>query len=59
MVALNPEASGAMLARIANDGPGYDFGVTHETQRVIAAARCLFRRLGAPIPQWTSEPPTE
>ena len=55
MVALNPAAAGAMLARVASDGIGYEFGVTHETPRVIAAARCLFRRLGAPIPQWMPE----
>ena len=55
MVALNPAATGAMLARVARDGVGYEFGVTHETPRVLAAARCLFRRLGAPIPQWTPE----
>ena len=48
MVALNPAATGAMLARVARDGIGYEFGVTHETPRVLAAARCLFRRLGAP-----------
>jgi hypothetical protein len=43
-----------MLARSAGDGTGrFDFGVTHDTERVIAAARSLFRRLGAPTPQWT------
>jgi EAL domain-containing protein (putative c-di-GMP-specific phosphodiesterase class I) len=53
-VALSPSSAGALLARAADHG-GFDFGVTHETERVIAAARCLFRRLGAPIPQWTPD----
>jgi hypothetical protein len=54
VVALNPSSAGAMLARSAGDGTGrFDFGVTHDTERVIAAARSLFRRLGAPTPQWT------
>jgi EAL domain-containing protein (putative c-di-GMP-specific phosphodiesterase class I) len=55
VVALSPSSAGAMLARVADGHPGFDFTVTHETDRVIAAARCLFRRLGAPIPQWTPE----
>ena len=54
VVALNPTSAGAMLARATRDDdhPGFDFGITHDTERVIAAARCLFRRLGAPIPRW-------
>jgi hypothetical protein len=29
----------------------FEFGITHDTQRVIAAARCLFRLLGASLPR--------
>jgi hypothetical protein len=50
VVALNPASAGAMLARVArDDNASFDFGITHDTQRVLAAARCLFRRLGAPM----------
>jgi EAL domain-containing protein (putative c-di-GMP-specific phosphodiesterase class I) len=53
VVALNPSAAGAMLARVADDrGEHFTFGITHDTDHVIAAARCLFRRLGPPTPQW-------
>jgi EAL domain-containing protein (putative c-di-GMP-specific phosphodiesterase class I) len=53
VVALNPSSAGALLAHAAGGNSGqFDFGVTHDTERVIAAARCLFRRLGAPTPQW-------
>lgn len=59
VVALSPSSFGAMLARVAEHGnAGFDFGITHEPERVIAAARCLFRRLGAPIPQWIPETST-
>jgi EAL domain len=53
VVALNPASAGAMLARATDDPGHFDFGITHDTEHVIAAARCLFRRLGAPTPQWT------
>src|SRR5262249_6560760 len=57
VVALNPSAAGAVLAHTANRAGEFDFGVTHDTERVIAAARCLFRRLGPPTPQWTPNHP--
>jgi EAL domain-containing protein (putative c-di-GMP-specific phosphodiesterase class I) len=46
-LALSPSTATAMLAR-ARPGTGglYDFGVTHDRGRVVAAARCLLRRLG-------------
>lgn len=47
VVALGPHIAGAMLARAA---PGshskFEFTVTHDRQRVTAAARCLLRWLG-------------
>jgi EAL domain-containing protein (putative c-di-GMP-specific phosphodiesterase class I) len=58
VVALNPSAAGAVLAHTSGDrAQEFDYGVTHNTERVIAAARCLFRRLGAPTPQWTPNHP--
>ena len=46
-LALSPSTASAMLAK-ACPGPGdlFDFGVTHDRGRVVAAARCLMRRLG-------------
>ena len=42
-----------MLARsIDENNVEFEFGITHDTQRVIAAARCLFRLLGAPLPHF-------
>jgi len=47
-----------VLAHTSGDrAQEFDYGVTHNTERVIAAARCLFRRLGAPTPQWTPNHP--
>lgn len=47
ILGLSPHTAGAMLARVI---PGtrseFEFAVTHDRQRVIAAARCLLRRLG-------------
>jgi EAL domain-containing protein (putative c-di-GMP-specific phosphodiesterase class I) len=57
VVALNPSAAGAVLAHTTDRRGEFDFGVTHDTERVIAAARCLFRRLGPPTPQWTPNHP--
>lgn len=52
VVTLSPCSTAAMLARASNDAASvFEFGITHDTQRVIAAARCLFRRLGAPEPR--------
>ncbi len=60
VVALSPASSSALLARVAqDDNAEFEFGVTHDTQRVITAARCLFRRLGAPTPQWTPRATTD
>ena len=46
-IALSPTTAIAILARRA---PGidsqFDFGVTHDRRRIIAAARCLLRQLG-------------
>lgn len=49
VVALSPSAAGAMLARtVAGTVDEFEFGVTHDRRRVIAAARCLLRRLDPP-----------
>jgi EAL domain-containing protein (putative c-di-GMP-specific phosphodiesterase class I) len=54
VIALGPCSSGALLARAVPEDHGvWEYAITHDKQRVIAAARCLFRRLGAPGPQWT------
>ena len=51
-VVLSPCSAGAMLARadVESDPTEFEFGVTHDVQRVIAAARSLFRRLGRQEP---------
>ena len=47
IVGLSPHTAGAMLARaIPGARSEYWFAVTHDRQRVLAAARCLLRRLG-------------
>jgi EAL domain-containing protein (putative c-di-GMP-specific phosphodiesterase class I) len=47
IVGLSPHTAGAMLARaIPGTNSEYVFAVTHDRHRVIAAARCLLRRLG-------------
>ncbi len=52
-VALNPSSAVAMLARAVDDTHSeFEYGLTHDKQRVIAAARCLFRRLGAVTPRF-------
>ena len=49
VVALSPSSAGAMLARTVPDtADEFEFGVTHDRRRVIAAARCLLRRLDPP-----------
>lgn len=54
IVALSASTASALLARAVGDGSDqYDFGITHDKQRVIAAARCLCRRLGEPLAQTT------
>ena len=48
-VVLSSCSAGAMLARADAENPSvFEFGVTHDPPRVVAAARCLFRRLGHP-----------
>jgi EAL domain-containing protein (putative c-di-GMP-specific phosphodiesterase class I) len=48
VITLSPATATAMLARVVDGDPAaYDFAITHDKRRVIAAARCLFRRLGA------------
>ncbi|GAA1883243.1 hypothetical protein GCM10009687_59470 [Asanoa iriomotensis] len=45
---LSPGTASAMLARVVPDGSDtFEYGVTHDRRRVVAAARCLLRRLGA------------
>jgi hypothetical protein len=47
IVGLSPHTAGAMLARaIPRSRADFEFAVTHDRRRVIAAARCLLRRLG-------------
>jgi EAL domain-containing protein (putative c-di-GMP-specific phosphodiesterase class I) len=47
VIALGPNAAGAVLAREVPSVEGeFEFGVTHDRGRVIAAARTLLRRLG-------------
>ena len=47
-VALSPTSAVALLARAIDDEhQEFEYGLTHDRQHVIAAARCLFRRLGA------------
>ena len=47
IVGLSPHTAGAMLARAIPGKPSeFEFAVTHDRQRVVAAARCLLRRLG-------------
>jgi EAL domain-containing protein (putative c-di-GMP-specific phosphodiesterase class I) len=46
-IALSPSTAVAVLARqLPGTGSLFDFGITHDRQRVISAARCLLRRLG-------------
>jgi EAL domain-containing protein (putative c-di-GMP-specific phosphodiesterase class I) len=50
VVVLSSCSAGAMLARADPQSPNeFEFGVTHDPARVVAAARCLFRRLGHPV----------
>ena len=47
VVGLSPHTAGAMLARaIPGTRSEFAFAVTHDRRRVVAAARCLLRRLG-------------
>lgn len=47
VVGLSSHSAGAMLARaVPGSRTEYEFAVTHDRERVIAAARCLLRRLG-------------
>jgi len=49
VVALSPSSAAAMLARtVPGTASQFEFGVTHDRTRVIAAARCLLRRLAPP-----------
>jgi len=60
VISLGPCNAGAMLARsVDENNVEFEFGITHDTQRVIAAARCLFRLLGAPLPHFTTTPRLE
>jgi EAL domain-containing protein (putative c-di-GMP-specific phosphodiesterase class I) len=51
VVSLGPDGTSAFLARTASGAhtadAEYEFGVTHDPQRVIAAARSLVKRLGS------------
>jgi EAL domain-containing protein (putative c-di-GMP-specific phosphodiesterase class I) len=47
VIALSPGTASAMLARALPDATDrFEFGVTHDRRRVVAAARSLLRRLG-------------
>jgi len=47
VIALSPSTAVAMLARrIPGTDSQFQFGVIHDRQRIIGAARCLLRRLG-------------
>lgn len=49
-IAIGPELTAAVLARRTPGRDDWTYGVTHDPQRVIAAARSLVRLLGAPEP---------
>lgn len=52
-ITVSPCSSMAVLARRATDGRGgWQFGVTHDRARTIAATRSLVRLLGAPRPTY-------
>jgi EAL domain-containing protein (putative c-di-GMP-specific phosphodiesterase class I) len=58
-VALSACSAGAMLARDAGTGDDFEFAVTHNRRQVIAAARCLLRRVEAvpkPVREHDSPP---
>lgn len=46
VIALTANTAGALLARAVGETGLFEFGVTHDRARVIAAARSLLRRLG-------------
>jgi hypothetical protein len=46
-IALSPSTAVAVLARqVSGTESQFEFGVTHDRRRIIAAARCIMRRLG-------------
>jgi EAL domain-containing protein (putative c-di-GMP-specific phosphodiesterase class I) len=49
-IAVGPGLSAAVLARRLPDTDAWAFGVTHDSLRVVAAARSLVRLLGPPGP---------
>jgi EAL domain-containing protein (putative c-di-GMP-specific phosphodiesterase class I) len=56
VIVLGPCAVEAMLARSIPGNPHvFEYGITHDRRRVIAAARCLLRRMGAPEPTFQLE----
>jgi EAL domain-containing protein (putative c-di-GMP-specific phosphodiesterase class I) len=56
-VVLSSCSAGAVLARADDKSPTeFEFGMTHNPARVLAAARCLFRRLGRPEPRAGGRP---
>lgn len=48
LLALSPSAAGALIARPVPDSAEFEYAITHDRQRVVTAARCLFRRFGLP-----------
>ena len=48
LLALSPSAAGALIARAVPDSAEFEYAITHDRQRVVTAARCLFRRFGPP-----------
>jgi len=47
VIAISPSTAVAVLARQTNDTESeFEFGVIHDRERIISAARCLLRKLG-------------
>ena len=42
LLALSPSVAGALIARAIPDSPEFEYYITHDRRRVVAAARCLF-----------------
>ena len=51
VVVLTPSSAAALLARAIDGTSDFEYGLTHDRQRVIAAARCLARKLDTQDPR--------
>jgi EAL domain-containing protein (putative c-di-GMP-specific phosphodiesterase class I) len=52
-ITIGPGLCTAVVARLVRDGDGgWDYGITHDWTRAVAAARCLVRLLGLPEPRF-------